>query len=155
MACTCRKRRPRWLDRTFAALMSKGSRYYNALADQLKRDLFARLNLPASESSVLEIGVGTGPNMAYYPRQTVSPSCCSQAAQGTMACAAPSSAPCNSLAAQAHARSPCNTCSQPPVLLHRHPHRHPQHCGRVNNQLQQSDIPTYHAPTTQLLHPRP
>ena len=52
-----------WYKRLFAALMDKSSAQYDAMVSNKKRALLGQLH-----GNVLEIGPGTGPNLAYYPR---------------------------------------------------------------------------------------
>src|SRR5262245_41829468 len=52
-----------WYKRLFAALMDKSSAQYDGMVSSKKRALLSQLH-----GNVLEIGPGTGPNLAYYPR---------------------------------------------------------------------------------------
>ena len=55
-------RRANWYKRLFAAMMAKETEHEALVADR-KRALLSDLH-----GNVLEIGPGTGPNLAYYPR---------------------------------------------------------------------------------------
>ncbi len=52
-----------WYQRLFAALMDKSSASYDGMVADRKRALLGQLH-----GNVLEIGPGTGPNLAYYRR---------------------------------------------------------------------------------------
>ncbi|MBE9179743.1 class I SAM-dependent methyltransferase [Oculatella sp. LEGE 06141] len=53
---------PGWYKRLFAWLMAHANAEYEATVADRKRDLFTDLN-----GTVVEIGPGSGPNLAYYP----------------------------------------------------------------------------------------
>ncbi|RID55200.1 hypothetical protein BRARA_G02477 [Brassica rapa] len=61
---TFQHQRPDWYKELFAWFLSTGMRSYEAEIAGYKRKLFD--NLTAKAERVLEIGVGTGPNLKYY-----------------------------------------------------------------------------------------
>ncbi|CAH8364330.1 unnamed protein product [Eruca vesicaria subsp. sativa] len=61
---TFQHQRPDWYKELFAWFLSTGMRAYEAEIAGYKRKLFE--NLTAKAEKVLEIGVGTGPNLKYY-----------------------------------------------------------------------------------------
>ncbi|KAJ4884260.1 S-adenosyl-L-methionine-dependent methyltransferases superfamily protein [Raphanus sativus] len=61
---TFQSQRPDWYKELFAWFLSTGMRSYEAEIAGYKRKLFN--NLTAKAEKVLEIGVGTGPNLKYY-----------------------------------------------------------------------------------------
>lgn len=54
-----------WYQRIHAHIMEQGKRSYEPLVRERKQALFGSLH-----GAVLEIGPGTGPNLAYYPQHT-------------------------------------------------------------------------------------
>jgi SAM-dependent methyltransferase len=52
-----------WYQRVHARVMERGKRSYEPMVRERKRALFGDLH-----GTILEIGPGTGPNLAYYPR---------------------------------------------------------------------------------------
>ncbi|GMP58323.1 hypothetical protein CsSME_00022034 [Camellia sinensis var. sinensis] len=56
--------RPDWYEELFAFVMAKGSKAYEAQAARFKTQIFT--NLRGKDKTVLELGIGTGPNLKYY-----------------------------------------------------------------------------------------
>src|SRR5579864_3238337 len=54
-------KRPGWYKRLFAYMMANSSTQYDKQVSERKRALFGSLR-----GKILEIGPGTGPNLAYY-----------------------------------------------------------------------------------------
>lgn len=60
--------RPGWYEEFYATVMNTTMREYEAEVAGYKRKLFSRLD--GNVKTVLELGVGTGPNLAYYGGRT-------------------------------------------------------------------------------------
>ncbi|KAM3243723.1 hypothetical protein ACQJBY_055581 [Aegilops geniculata] len=56
--------RPGWYEKLYATAMDKGMQSYEAEIAQYKSNLFSQLSVAGK--NVLELGVGTGPNLKYY-----------------------------------------------------------------------------------------
>ncbi|GMP58327.1 hypothetical protein CsSME_00022035 [Camellia sinensis var. sinensis] len=56
--------RPDWYEELFAFVMAKGSKAYEAQVAGFKSQIFT--NLRGKDKTVLELGIGTGPNLKYY-----------------------------------------------------------------------------------------
>ncbi|XP_028068220.1 methyltransferase-like protein 7A isoform X2 [Camellia sinensis] len=56
--------RPDWYEELFAFVMAKGSKAYEAKVAHFKTQIFT--NLRGTDKTVLELGIGTGPNLKYY-----------------------------------------------------------------------------------------
>ncbi|VAI60822.1 unnamed protein product [Triticum turgidum subsp. durum] len=56
--------RPGWYEKLYATAMDKGMQSYEAEIAQYKSDLFSQLSVAGK--NILELGVGTGPNLKYY-----------------------------------------------------------------------------------------
>ncbi|KAI3714287.1 hypothetical protein L1987_72884 [Smallanthus sonchifolius] len=56
--------RPDWYEEFYAAAMDASMKSYEAEIAGYKSQLFA--NLPGKAANILEIGIGTGPNLKYY-----------------------------------------------------------------------------------------
>ncbi|KAI3812034.1 hypothetical protein L1987_16735 [Smallanthus sonchifolius] len=56
--------RPDWYEEFYAAAMDASMKSYEAEIAGYKSQLFA--NLPVKAANILEIGIGTGPNLKYY-----------------------------------------------------------------------------------------
>lgn len=54
-----------WKDRIFADEMEKGMVQYEANIGSLKQELFGAIG---SSDVILEVGIGTGPNLRFYPK---------------------------------------------------------------------------------------
>lgn len=60
--------RPDWYEELYAAVLDKGMEAYEAEIAGYKSQLFS--NLSGKAKKVLEIGIGTGPNLKYYANGT-------------------------------------------------------------------------------------
>jgi hypothetical protein len=60
-----------WMDKLFAANMATGMAAYEEAVAPLKRRLFADVSPRGPGLDVLELGIGTGPNLRYYANQRV------------------------------------------------------------------------------------
>ncbi|MCO5551925.1 hypothetical protein L7F22_005432 [Adiantum nelumboides] len=58
--------RPGWYEELYAVVMQKGMKSYEMQMEDRKLQLFSSLDNKALD--VLELGVGTGPNLKYYPK---------------------------------------------------------------------------------------
>ncbi|KAL7240810.1 hypothetical protein ACSBR2_006455 [Camellia fascicularis] len=56
--------RPDWYEELFAFVMAKGSKAYETQVAGFKSQIFT--NLRGKDKTVLELGIGTGPNLKYY-----------------------------------------------------------------------------------------
>ncbi|XBH80195.1 hypothetical protein VPH35_105986 [Triticum aestivum] len=56
--------RPGWYEKLYATAMDKGMQSYEAEIAQYKSNLFSQLSVAGE--NILELGVGTGPNLKYY-----------------------------------------------------------------------------------------
>uniref|UniRef100_A0A453PK90 Methyltransferase type 11 domain-containing protein n=2 Tax=Aegilops tauschii subsp. strangulata TaxID=200361 RepID=A0A453PK90_AEGTS len=56
--------RPGWYEKLYATAMDKGMQSYEAEIAQYKSNLFSQLSVAGK--NILELGVGTGPNLKYY-----------------------------------------------------------------------------------------
>lgn len=73
-ACNASKSgRWRWYDRYFAYSMAVGMQDYEQEIAACKRRLFSEL-FQSDIQALLEVGMGTGPNLKYYGQQKVCPS---------------------------------------------------------------------------------
>ena len=79
-ACACsatnKTGRWRWYDRYFAYSMAVGMQEYEQEIAACKRRLFNEL-FQSDIQELLEVGMGTGPNLRYYEQQKVKLRCAS------------------------------------------------------------------------------
>ncbi|XAR65209.1 hypothetical protein NMG60_11009239 [Bertholletia excelsa] len=64
MLNSVRPPRPDWYEELYASFMERGTKTYEAEVAKYKSQLFT--NLRGTAETVLEVGIGTGPNLKYY-----------------------------------------------------------------------------------------